>query len=80
MPGFDEMRTYFRANFEAVQAYIHVIGDPKVWSKIAQEVHSTPNISGNKIQTYAILIAMGYGTKEARDIILPLFVANRLEQ
>lgn len=81
MPSIREMQIYLKENQDIVWTLQQVVNYayskcPAVTAGVDNMVH----ILHGRIQTYAILIAMGYGSQEARNTLLPLFVANRLEQ
>jgi hypothetical protein len=81
MPSLAEMEIYAKANPKIVWTYQQVI--VKAYNDcpaVKAGVDSTISVMHGPVRSFAILIAMGYGTQAARDTILPLYIANRLEQ
>ena len=74
------MKKFAKENSETVWRYqvavAEVYSDPVV--KI--EVDNAPRFVDGQIRAYAILIAMGHGTKAARKVVLTRYTINRLEK
>lgn len=80
MPSMREMQRFRKNNPGRVARYKEAIAAEAVSSQIADEITSTPRLIGESdITTFAVLVAMGYGSPRAREIIQVQYTIDLLE-
>jgi hypothetical protein len=81
MPSLRDMKKYADENRKLVWVMQQIIVDATRSSDLVRaELNTTPDLLSGAVRTFAILLLMGYGSQPARDILIPKYVMNRLEQ